>query len=236
MAKQPDEEAKPKVVQDPEQLAAAEASTAAANAKRKIESKKSGVGVLRRKGSAQTAKFFPSEIPYPAGIHGEDFELYGPAGFASFVPEGTDRAVHSTDQEFMIDEERVRVLHFQQPGRNLPKKRLYTVKAIHRDGRLVQLGFEAQIANNAGGDPEDAIGLHRYERKGMHILIDWTTLIPVYCAAWGCFAAAAQNGNFVGFCSQRHGQHTLPNQQSGDLGQAIGMFSKDSTTSRTWGR
>ncbi len=199
------------------------------------EGKKSGVGVLRKKGSAQSGKFFPSEIPYPAGIHGEDFELYGPSGFASFIPDGTDISVYSTNQEFMIDEDKVRVLYFQTAGRNLPKKRLYTVKAIHRDGRLVQLPFETQIQNSAGGDAEDAIGLHRYQRKGIHILIDWDTLIPVYCAAWGCFAAAAQNGDFVAFCSVRHSQHTLPNQQQGDAGQAMGMFSKGSTTSRTWG-
>ncbi len=224
-------------VLDADQVEAAKALTNAVNEKRNQapEDKTSGVGVLRKKGSAQTGKFFPSEIPYPAGIHGENYELYGPAGFASFIPTGTDIAVYSSNQEFMIDEDKVSVLYFQNPGRNLPKKRLYTVKAIHRDGRLVQLPFETQIQNNAGGDPEDAIGLHRYERKGIHILIDWTTLIPIYCASWGCFAAAAQNGEFVAFCTLRHAQHTLPNQHKGEGGAAMGMFSKGSTTSRVWG-
>jgi hypothetical protein len=223
-------------VLDTDQQAAAEASTKAANEKRKApKDKKSGVGVLRKKGSSQTREFFPSKIPYPAGIHGEDFELYGPSGFASFVPKDVDISVYSNDQEFMIDEDKVKVLYFQNAGRNLPKKRLYTVKAIHRDGRLVQLPFELQIQNNAGGDPEDAIGLHRYERKGIHVLIDWDTLIPVYCAAWGCFAAAAQNGENVAFCSLRHAQHTLPNQHKGGNASAMDMFSKGSTTSRTWG-
>lgn len=222
---------------DADQLEAAEALTKAVNEKRKQapEDKKSGVGVLRKKGSAQSGKFFPSEVPYPAGIHGEDYEFYGPSGFASFVPDGTDIAVYSSNQEFMIDEEKVKVLWFQTAGRNLPKKRLYTVKAIHRDGRLVQLPFETQIQNNAGGDPEDAIGLHRYERKGIHVLIDWDTLIPVYCASWSCFAAAAQNGDHVAFCTARHQQHTLPNQQKGDSGAAMGVFSQGSTTTRTWG-
>ncbi len=193
-----------------------------------------GVGVLRKRGSAQTGKYFKSDIPYPAGIHGENFELYGPQGFASFVPEGTDIATYSSEQEFMIDPEKVEWLFFQQAGRNLPKKRLYTIKGIHRDGRLRQFGYEEQIQNTAGGDPEDAIGLHRYERKGIYILIDWTTMIPVYCGAWGCFAAADQTGESVGFCSVRHGQHTLPNNfRQGDQGM-MGMFSQNATTSRIW--
>lgn len=231
------EDTKPKVEEllDEDQLAAAEASAAAINEKRKAPDVKSGVGVLRKKGSSQSRDFFPSEIPYPAGIHGEDFELYGPSGFASFIPKDTDVAVYSSDQEFMIDESKVTVLWFQNAGRNLPKKRLYTIKGIHRDGRLVQLPFELQIQNNAGGDPEDAIGLHRYERKGIHVLIDWDTLIPIYCGSWGCFAAAAQNGDHVGFCTARHAQHTLPNQHKGDNAVAMGQFSQGSTTSRTWG-
>lgn len=219
-----------------DQQAAAEASIDALNEKRNTpEEGKSGVGKLRRKGSAQSTKFFPSEIPYPEGIHGKDFELYGSAGFASYIPDGTDVSVYSSDQEFMIDEDKVKVLYFQTAGRNLQKKRLYTIKAIHRDGRLVQLPFEAQIQNNAGGDPADAIGMRRYERKGIHILIDWSTLIPVYCGAWSCFAAAAQNGEHVAFCSMRHAQHTLPNQyKDANEAQMMGMFSKGSTTTRTW--
>jgi hypothetical protein len=223
------------VKQDPELKAAAEASTAATNEARKApKAKKSGVGVLRKKGTSQTRDFFPSKIPYPEGIHGENFELYGPAGFASYVPEGTDISVYSNDQEFMIDPEKVKVLWFQNPDRNLAKKRLYMIKGIHQDGRLTQFPFESQIQNNAGGDPNDAIGLHRYERKGVHLLIDWTTLIPIYCAAWGCFAAAAQNGNHIAFCGLRHADHTLPNRHKGEGGAAMGMFSKGVTTSRTW--
>lgn len=196
---------------------------------------KSGVGVLRTQTAGKRQKeFMPSDIPYPEGIHGEDFEFYGPAGFAAYVPEGTEISAFATEQGFVIDPEKVRVLHFQAPGRNLPKKRLYTIKAIHKDGRLVQLPFEPQIQNNAGGDPEDAIGMRRYERKGIHILIDWATLMPVYCASWGCFAQAEQVGQFAGFCTTKHAQHTLPNRYK-DAGQITsGIFGQNATTSRTW--
>ena len=189
-----------------------------------------GVGVLRTRGSADGRRgdFFPSEIPYPEGIHGDDFEFYGPSGFAAEIPDGVEIAAFTDEQGFVINPEKVRVLHFQKPGRNLPKKRLYTVKAIHRDGRLVQLPFEAQIMNNAGGDPADAIGLRRYQRKGIHILIDWQTLQPVYCAAWGCFAQNLGDG----FCSERHAQHTLPNKFKDAGAITAGIFGQGATTSR----
>ncbi len=119
---------------------------------------------------------------------------------------------------------------------NYVKKRLYNIKGIHKDGRIVPLPFEDQIQNNAGGDPEDAIGLHRYARKGIYILIDWETMIPVYCGAWGCFAQAQQKGEHVAFCSLRHATHTLPNKYK-EKGAEVGMmsmFSQGSTTSRVW--
>lgn len=203
-------------------------------ATKKTSSERAGIGILRKRGSAQSGDYFKSDIPYPEGIHGENFELYGPAGFASFIPEGTDISVYSSEQEFMIDPERVKWLFFQTKGRNLPKKRLYTIKGIHRDGRLRQFGYEDQIQNTAGGDPEDAIGIRRYERKGIHMFIDWVTMVPVYCGAWGCFAQADQTGEAVAFCTTRHAQHTLPNRfKQGDQGM-MSMFSKDSTTSRVW--
>jgi hypothetical protein len=196
---------------------------------------KVGVGVLRtRGGSGRRKDFFPSEIPYPEGIHGDDYEFYGPSGFAAEIPKGTDIAAFSSEQGFVINPEKVKVLYFQKPGRNLPKKRLYTIKAIHKDGRLVQLPFEKQIQNNAGGDPEDAIGLRRYERKGIYILIDWATLMPVYCAAWGCLAQADQGGQFAGFCTEKHAKHTLPNQYKNAGAITQGIFGDGATTSRTW--
>ena len=194
-----------------------------------------GVGVMRKRGSAQSGKFFPSDIPYPKEVHGEDFEFYGSNGFAAFLPEGTKVSAYSSEQEFMIDPEKVEVLWFQKAGRNLPKKRLYTIKGLHKDGRLRQFPFEDQIQNQAGGDPEDAIGLHRYLRKGIHLFIDLQTFIPVYCAAWGCFAQAADKGEFIAFCSLRHAMHTLPNKYKESDTAMMGMFSQGSTTSRVWG-
>lgn len=214
--------------------AAAEAS--AELRRKKVDEERAGVGVLRKKGggAGQAAELSESNIPYPEGIHGEDYEFYGPHGAASVIPEGTEIAAYSSEQEFMIDPARVKNLSFDKPGRNLPKKRLYNIKGIHKDGRIVQLPFEPQIMNNAGGDPEDAIGLRRYQRKGIHVLIDWNTLIPVYCAAWDCWAQAAQGGNFVGFCSLRHAQHTLPNAYKGGSEIAQGLMEAGVTTTNVW--
>lgn len=228
------EEAKADLPQ--EMIEQAEASVEALNAARK-EEVHTGVGILRKKGGdgGPEAPVYPSDIPYPVEAHGEDFEFYGPQGNASFIPEGVDIAAYSNEQEFMIDPEKVQVLSFTKPGLNLPKKRLYTVKAIHRDGRIVQLPFEAQIQNNAGGDPEDAIGLRRYQRKGITLLIDWDTLTPVYCAAWGCWAQANRTSDYAGFCSERHAAHTLPNKFKDAGNITRGLMEQGVTTSRIWG-
>lgn len=213
---------------------AAAASAAARNKQTKEE--RAGVGVLRRKGGdASSQDLQASDIPYPAEVHGDDFEFYGPMGAGAEVPPGTEVAAYSSEQEFVISPDRVKTLSFDRPGRNLPKKRLYNIKAIHKDGRLVQLPFESQIQNNAGGDPEDAIGLRRYQRKGIHLLIDWDTLVPVYCAAWDCWGQASQRGNFVGFCSMRHAQHTLPNAYKGADEISRGLMEAGVTTSSVWG-
>lgn len=203
--------------------------------RQKKEAGTKGVGVIRKRGGRGKVELQDSNVPYPVEVHGEDFEFYGPSGFGAFVPEGVETQPYAADQEFVIKPDRVDTLKFDKPGRNLPKKRLYTVKAIHKDGRLVQLPFEAQIQNNAGGDPADAIGLRRYQRKGMAVLIDWDTLVPIYCAARDCWAQAAQEGHFVGFCTLRHAQHTMPNQykDAGAIGQ--GLLSQGVTTSAVWG-
>lgn len=216
---------------------AAEATQKISEERRKKKAAETqGVGVLRTRGGGQgrDKSFEPSDIPYPEGIHGEDFEFYGPSGFAAEIPEGTDIAAFTDEQGFVINPDKIKVLHFQKPGRNLPKKRLYTIKALHKDGRLVQLPFEPQIQNNAGGDLEDAIGLRRYQRKGIHILIDWQTFMPVYCAAWGCFAQAEQSGQAAGFCSQRHAMHTLPNKYKNAGEITTGIFGENATGTRTW--
>jgi len=229
-----EEEKTPETVLSEEQVEAAQASAVRANQARTEDINK-GVGVLRKKGSGPgSGKLRESDIPYPQDAHGEDFEDYGPSGMAAVIPKDVEIAPYSGDQEFIINPELVRNLMFTEPGRNLPKKRLYTVKALHRDGRLVQLPFEQQIQNNAGGDPEDAIGLRRYQRKGIKLLIDFDTLIPVYCASWGCWAQAVSSGMFVGFCSERHARHTLPNRYKDASAIASGIFGENATTSRTW--
>lgn len=223
-----------KTVMTDEMIEAAKASAKEATKARDKEEVKSGVGVMRRKGDSQSQDPVISDVPYPAEVHGEDFEHYGPQGFGAVIPEGTEIEAYSIDQEFLIDPEKVKGLPFTPPGRNLPKKRLYNIKGIHKDGRIVQLPFETQIQNNAGGDPEDAIGLRRYQRKGIKLLLDWNTLVPIYCAAWDCWAKADNSSDFVGFCSQRHAMHTLPNKYKDAAAITGGMFGQNATTSRTW--
>ncbi len=167
-----------------------------------------------------------SDIPSPL----KDPSEYGPMGLAA-IPVGEITGEVET-QEFTIDPEKFRNLVFTAPAQNLPKKRLYTVKAMHRDGRLVQLPMESQIQNNAGGDPEDLIGLRRYERKGMHILFDFTTHTPVYCPAWGCWAQGDPRVT-GGFCSEKHAKHTLPNTYR-DAGTILSGLGIDATTTQTW--
>lgn len=222
----------PEEVLSEEMVKAAKASAKVATAAK--EEQTSGTGKLRRRGNTVRQDLQPSEIPYPAEIHGEDFEDYSSAGFGAVIPPGTAIEPYSMDQEFIIDPEKVKTLWFDRPGRNLPKKRLYTIKGLHKDGRLNQFPFEAQIQNNAGGDPEDAIGLRRYQRKGITLLIDWPTLRPVYCAAWDCWAQAAQEGAFVGFCSEKHAKHTLPNRYKNAGTILAGIFGEDATTTSTW--
>lgn len=211
----------------------AEQSAKRATAARKEAAAPSAV--VRKRGESQgQGQLIDSDIPYPEGIHGEDFEFYGPAGFGATVPLDTEMAAYSVDQEFVIDPEKVKTLKFTAAGQNLPKKRLYNIKGIHQDGRIVQLPFELQIQNNAGGDPEDAIGLRRYQRKGIYILIDWTNLAPIYCAAWDCWARASNIGQFIGFCTERHARHTLPNQYKGAGEIVQGLLEQGATTSNTW--
>jgi len=202
-------------------------AVAAAPAKPKLRTKGGGAG-------GQRTTLIDSDVPYPVEVHGDDLENYGPQGMFSKIPAGVETADYSVDQEFIVDEEALKTLKFLAPGQNLPATaRLYNVKGIHRDGRVVQLPFEDQINNTAGGDPEDAIGLRRYARKGIKVLIDWDTLLPIYCAAWECWAQADNNSNHPGFCSTRHAVHTLPNTYK-DSGAMLSKMFGDATTSRTW--
>lgn len=226
----PDVKAEKFVTDEMKEAAAASLEKAKARSK-----EESGLGVLRRKGGTSTNRVWEkSEIPYPEGIHGDNYEFYGPAGMASEIPEGTEIAALTHEQEFVINPDKVKFLYFDRPGRNLPKKRLYTIKGIKPNGRMCQMGFEPQINNNAGGDPEDAIGLRRYARKGIHVLIDWDTLIPVYCGAWGCYARANQSGPWVAFCSERHARHTKPNAYADGTGVRQSLLAQGVTTSQVW--
>lgn len=244
MAKAKEVEVDPDVVptKNAKELVTADMVQAAeASADNRREAKKSngreGVGVVRKKGGTGiTAELRVSDIPYPVAVHGENFEFYGPSGGAAEIPEGTEIASYSGEQEFVINPDKVKFLSFDKPGRNLPKdKRLYTVKALHKDGRFVELGFEEQIQNTAGGDIADAIGLRRYVRKGVHVFMDFETMKTVYCAARGCFAQAMQDGNYVNFCSMKHAKFTMPNAYKGGDGISQGLMESGVTTSRVWG-
>lgn len=181
-------------------------------------------------------KMFPNKemlvADYAPGL---DYNEFGPTAFAAKASGPRTGSIRT--QEFTLDPDKVRYLWFMEPGLNLPKKRLYTMKAFHRDGRLVQLPFELQIQNNAGGDLVDAIGLRRYQRKGLILLVhDPNTLMPIYCPAWGCFAMGKPE--LAGFCSARHAAHTLPNQYKeagvNGLDVARGLFEAGATTQRVW--
>lgn len=200
---------------------------------------------LRRKGQGPGRQLLESNVSYPKGIHGKDYEFYGPTGAAAVFPEGTEVAEYSEDQEFALDMSKLKTFKFQVAGLNLPQRaRLYNIKGIHKDGRIVQLAFEGQIENTAGGDPDDAIGLRRYQRKGLTVLIDWATMMPLFCAAFDCWAQASQPDEdehliplvpaYPGFCSKRHAVWTLPNKfkDSGEILQQ--MFGERATTSRIW--
>jgi hypothetical protein len=212
-----------------EMVKQAKKSVEKVNADRANKTDPSDFSQPRRKRGGNSGQISESDMLFPE----MDFDEYGPTAWGA----STDNleVTGSTDtQEFFLDAAKLKHLPVMAPGTNLPKKRLYTVKALHRDGRLVQLGAELQIQNNAGGDPEDMIGLRRYQRKGLHVLIDFETGTPWYCAAWGCFAKALTDGRFVGFCDERHAKHTLPNAYK-NAGQIMaGLMEQGVTTSRTW--
>lgn len=196
---------------------------------------------FQREASRRTVDLWIDEsLPIPVQL---DIDNLSPTSVFA-VPYGEITGNIET-QEFTLDEEKLKGMVFQMPAKNLPGKRLYTVKAFHEDGTLVQLPFESQINNTAGGELEDAIGIRRYQRKGLLVLIDWNTLMPVYCAAFECWAAAMrpelvdrfpqhQAAVGTGFCSVRHAQHTMPNRFS-QAAEILGAFGKDATTSRVWG-
>lgn len=213
---------------------AAELSAVFATEKRKaqLEEEAKGFGRKRRRGEGpENVELFDSDIPYPVEVHGEDFEHMGPYAYAAEIPADAIISAYSDDQEFVIDPDKVKTLKFQRPNRNLPKKRLFNVKAIKPTGDIVQLPFEPQIQNTAGGNIADALGLRRYQAKGFFILMDFQTLQTTYCGGWDCWARAlADGGPHTNFCGEMHSKHTRPNQ-----GAAKGFgFGEGVTSSRVW--
>lgn len=180
----------------------------------------------RRKGQLRDVQIEPSEIPAPE-IANEDFSPQAFAAVNIFNEEG------EATGEFYIDEQKAKWLWFARPGGQIPARPSYTVKAMHKDGRLTQIPFEPQINNTAAGDLSDAIGLTRARRKGLHVFIDWDTMLPVYCPASDCWAMG--NAKWQGFCSPQHANRTLPNtfNEAGEVLQ--GLMSRNATTSRVWG-
>lgn len=206
---------------------AAEASIAVLNEQReKQDDTGDRFSRVRKKAGERDRSYMSSDIPVPEKLNIDNF---GPTALSAIL---VGRITGSREtQEFILDEAKATKLQFHKPGQNLPKKRLYTIKAFNKGGVLIQLPFEPQVQNNAGGDPGDAIGLRRYERKGHMLLIDWQTMQPVYCAAWDCWAQA---DGVTGFCSERHAKHTLPNRYK-DAGAIVsGLLEQGVTTSRTW--
>lgn len=182
----------------------------------------------RSVGKGTAGKWIKSDIEITL-----DPEGFGPTAFAA-RPVGETTGSYDT-QEFELDEDRAKFVHFMQPGQNLPKKRLYTVKAMKPNGALIQLPFEPQISNTAGGDREDAIGLRRYQRKGFEVFYNFETSTPLFCAAWGCFAQSQGSGLYKDFCTSGHARVTLPNAFD-DAGEVLqGLLSQGATTSRVWG-
>jgi hypothetical protein len=187
------------------------------------------VSTKPRKRQGSEDKWIKSDIEI--GLDPEDF---GPAAFAA-RPVGDITGSYET-QEFELDEDKALYVHFTQPNQNLPKKRLFTVKAMKPNGVLTQLPFEDQIQNTAGGDTGDAIGLRRYQRKGYVIFWDFEKAQPLYCGAWGCYAQALNDGGaYRQFCGPAHAQVTLPNLYDSAGAVSQGLMAQGATTSRIWG-
>jgi hypothetical protein len=126
-----------------------------------------------------------------------------------------------------------RFLPFQPAGKRVPGKRIYTVKAIAPDGRVVQLALEEQI-NNQIASPADFVGLQFYVRKGFIPLFDMVTGTPVFCPTFDCWAEAGEvqgsKNKLGGFCTLKHKSVTEGNEE-----ELPGMFGQGVTTTSAWG-
>jgi len=221
-------------VKETEQVLSLEEAQAQARAARVAQGAKKRTVRIGRRVMAEV----DADMPWPD----IDWDKVYPTAYVAVIDKVGETL---EDTEFHLDPEKLVGLSFAAPGANLPLKALYTVKAVAADGRLVQLPFEDQINNTGAADKADAIGLRKYERAGFSILIDWSTMLPIYCAAVDCWARAmvpelgskypkhiaASNS---GFCSLRHQGRTLPNQfdEVGNIKQ--GLLSQGVTTTRLW--
>lgn len=74
-------------------------------------------------------------------------------------------------------------------GRKVPFKNMKTMKALQVDpdgivtGNVVQLPWEATVNNGVAGDPNDQIGLKKYERKGFIFCVE-TDGTPIFSTLW----------------------------------------------------
>lgn len=179
-----------------------------------------------------------ADMPWPE----MDFEALFPSSYFAVIDKQGETL---DDTEFHIDEDKLVGLAFAAPNAPIGGSVLYVVKAIQPDGRIIQLPFEDQINNTAAGDREDAIGLRKYERRGITLLWDWNEFLPIYCAHINCWARAMVPGLVEkypahrgavnsGFCSLRHQARTLPNMfdEAGNIRQ--GLMSQGVTTTRMW--
>lgn len=218
----------------------AKAARAAQQAKNRQEAQgKRGTGTRTVRVGRHVKVEVDENIPWPASL---DYDNFFPTAYAAVVEKLGETI---DDTEFSLDEDKLVGLAFAKPNVSGGNRPLYVVKAITQDGRIVQLPFEDQINNTVAGDRSDAIGLRRYAREGFIVLIDWNTLVPLYCAALDCWARAmvpelegqypAHRGvTNSGFCSAKHRAGTMPFQftDAGEIKQ--GLMSQGVTTSRVW--
>ena len=78
-------------------------------------------------------------------------------------------------------------------GRKVPWKNMKVMKALQVDsdgiltGNVSQLPWEATVNNGVSGNPEDQIGLKKYERKGFILLVE-SDGTPIYSTLWDDWA------------------------------------------------
>lgn len=150
-----------------------------------------------------------------------DRELYElPASAFGSV---TEHDKDGNAQEVAVPE--ARFLPFNEAGKRVANKRLYTVIAEKPDGTVVQIPLENQINNNIAA-PDMFIGLQFYSRKGFNVFFDLETGKGAVCPTWDCWAA--WDDKLDGFCCEAHRQITRPTKEAGS-------FEQNSTTSTIWG-